>query len=54
MEEFTERAIALLRESLRNNPNDGVRLLAEITEIPADHPSVVRIAEALRKKAANA
>lgn len=45
---LVERARSLLREQLRKHPDEGVRLLAEIAEVPADHPSVVAIVAMLR------
>lgn len=49
-DEYTERAKQLLYEKLAANPDRGVRAVNEVVELADDHPSVVKVAAALRAK----
>jgi hypothetical protein len=44
---YLDLAKQKLRDQLANHPDEGVRLLAEATELSDDHPAVRRIALAM-------
>lgn len=49
--QYIDRAKELLREQLAKHSDQGVRTLNDLAELPDDHPSVIKIAAALRARA---